>query len=78
SLKPIAAIDAFSTYLDADSATARPLSFVEGLKFAKQAYFDGDTMSYAIPYEADLAFIAPYLATGNGGGTKQTGFGKLL
>lgn len=78
SLKPIAAIDAFSNYLEADSATARPLSFVEGLKFAKQAYFDGDTMSYAIPYEADLAFIAPYLASGNGGATKQTGFGKLL
>jgi uncharacterized protein len=79
SLKPIAAIDEFSTYLEADSATARPLSFVEGLKFAKQAYFDGDSMSYTIPYEADLAFIGPYLAPSNsGGGTKGTGFGKLM
>lgn len=61
STKPIAAIEAFSAYLDSSDITARPLSFVEGLKFAKQAYFDGDSMSYAIPYEADLAFIGPYL-----------------
>lgn len=61
SVKPIAAIDEFSSYLDSSDATARPLSFVEGLKFAKQAFYDGDTLSYAIPYESDLAFIGPYL-----------------
>lgn len=61
SVKPIAAIDEFSAYLDSSTATARPLSFVEGLKFAKQAFYDGDSLSYAIPYESDLAFIGPYL-----------------
>lgn len=61
SVKPIEAIDEFSAYLDSSEYTARPLSFVEGLKFAKQAFYDGDTMSYAIPYESDLAFIGPYL-----------------
>ena len=61
SVKPIAAIDEFSAYLDSSEYTARPLSFVEGLKFAKQAFYDGDTMSYTIPYESDLAFIGPYL-----------------
>lgn len=59
--KPIAKIDELSSYIAANPATARPLSFVEGLKFAKQAYFDGDSMSYTIPYEADLVFMAPYL-----------------
>ncbi len=59
--KPIAKIDELSAYIAANPATARPLSFVEGLKFAKQAYFDGDSMSYTIPYEADLVFMAPYL-----------------
>ncbi|MEN9599501.1 MAG: hypothetical protein RL596_1820 [Bacteroidota bacterium] len=78
SLKPIMAIDEFSAYLEADSATARPLSFVEGLKFAKQAYFDGDSMSYSIPYEADVAFMGPYLAPDKGGTTKVTGFAKLM
>lgn len=61
SVKPIAAIDEFSAFLDSSTATARPLSFVEGLKFAKQAFYDGDSLSYAIPYESDLAFIGPYL-----------------
>ena len=60
-IKTIEKIEALSTYIHANPATARPLSFVEGLKFAKQAYYDGDSMSYAIPYEADLAFMAPYL-----------------
>ena len=59
--KPIGKIEAFSAFLEADSATAKPLSFVDGLKFAKQAYFDGDSMSYTIPYEADFVFMAPYL-----------------
>ena len=80
SVKPIAKIDEFSAYLAADSSTARPLSFVEGLKFAKQAYFDGDSLSYAIPYESDLAFIGPYLKSKpDSGGLKQvTPLTKLL
>lgn len=63
--KPISKIDELSAYIEADPATARPLSFVEGLKFAKQAYFDGDSMSYTIPYESDLVFMAPYLQAKN-------------
>lgn len=63
--KPISKIDELSAYIEADPATARPLSFVEGLKFAKQAYFDGDSMSYTVPYESDLVFMAPYLQTKN-------------
>jgi predicted RND superfamily exporter protein len=59
--KPIAKIDEFSSWIAENPAAARPLSFVEGLKFAKQAYFDGDSMSYTIPYDADLVFMAPYL-----------------
>ncbi len=65
SLKPIAKIDEFSAYLDADTTTARPLSFIEGLKFAKQAFYDGDSLSYSIPYESDVAFIGPYLKEKN-------------
>lgn len=61
SLKPISKIAEFSAFIEEDAATARPLSFVEGLKFAKQAFYDGDSLSYDIPYESDLAFIAPYL-----------------
>ncbi len=62
-IKPIEKINEFSAWIAANPATARPLSFVEGLKFAKQAYFDGDSLSYTVPYEGDLAFMAPYLQT---------------
>jgi predicted RND superfamily exporter protein len=77
-IKPIEKIDELSQYIAANPATAKPLSFVEGLKFAKQSYFDGDSMSYAIPYEADLVFMGPYLqAKGDTAATKK-GVAKLL
>ncbi len=70
--QPIAKIDEFAEYLAADSSAGRPLSFVEGLKFAKQAFYDGDSLSYAIPYESDLAFIGPYLKSKTDSGPKQS------
>ncbi len=78
--KSILKIEELSAYIDANPATARPLSFVEGLKFAKQAYFDGDTMSYTVPYEADLVFMAPYLQASNESSNAATkkGLTKLL
>ncbi|WP_439505271.1 efflux RND transporter permease subunit [Sediminibacterium sp.] len=77
SVKPIAAIDEFSAYLDSSEYTARPLSFVEGLKFAKQAFYDGDSLSYAIPYESDLAFIGPYLKAKKDSSSKSDGSGAF-
>jgi predicted RND superfamily exporter protein len=77
-IKPITKIDELSAYMDADPATAKPLSFVEGLKFAKQAYFGGDSMSYTVPYESDLVFMAPYLqAKGDTASTKK-GLARLI
>jgi predicted RND superfamily exporter protein len=75
---PIAKIEELSAYISADPATARPLSFVEGLKFAKQAYFDGDSMSYAVPYEGDLVFMAPYLQAKGDSTAGRKGFAKLM
>ena len=51
SLTPVEKIDEFSQYIDSRPETARPLSFVEGLKFAKQAYYDGDSVNYTTPTE---------------------------
>jgi predicted RND superfamily exporter protein len=69
-------------YIAQHPETARPLSFVEGLKFAKQAYYDGDTLSYDIPYEGDLAFMGPYLKSpatqDSGKQIKKEGVAKLL
>ncbi len=73
-MKTIQKMDELSEYIEQNPETARPLSFVEGLKFARQAYFDGDSNSYGIPTETDLAFIGPYLQASES--TKETGGGK--
>lgn len=38
-----------------------PLSIIDGLKFLRQAYYDGDPNFYSIPNNLDLSFLAPYL-----------------
>ena len=63
SAKTLEKIDAFSAYIEAKPETARPLSLAEGLKFAKQSYYDNDSMSYAIPSGVEMAFMSPYLKT---------------
>jgi hypothetical protein len=37
------------------------LSVVEAIKFARQAYYDGDSSSYGVPNSFDVAFLLPYL-----------------
>ena len=70
-MKTIQKMGELSEYIEQNPETARPLSFVEGLKFVRQAYFDGDSNSYGIPTETDLAFIGPYLQASES--TKETG-----
>jgi predicted RND superfamily exporter protein len=79
-IKSITKIEELSAYIAANPATAKPLSFVEGLKFAKQAYFDGDSSSYTIPYEGDLVFMAPYLQAkpDTAATASQKSFAKLM
>ncbi|GAB3419767.1 efflux RND transporter permease subunit [Niabella aquatica] len=54
-------IDSFAQYLAARPEVARPLSLIEGLKFAKQAFYDGDSSNYSMPSEFDLPGLAQYL-----------------
>lgn len=57
----------------------RPLSVVEGIKFAKQAYYNGDSSNFAVPNQFDLGFLAPYLRMkgGSTAGPAST-FSKLV
>lgn len=82
SLQPVEKIDEFSKYIAEKPETAKPLSFVEGLKFAKQAYYDGDSVNYVTPTEFDVPLMKNYLK-GNGNKdtasqNKSTGFAKVL
>jgi len=78
SLKTFDRIDEFSALIAADSNMSRPLTVVEGLKFAKQAYYEGDSLSYAAPSEFDMPFLAPYLRAKGDSNTSKAGFGKLI
>ncbi len=71
-------IDSLSEYLSSMPEIARPLSIAEGLKFAKQAFFEGDSNNYSMPAEYDLPALARYLNfRGDTNATKNC-FSKLV
>jgi predicted RND superfamily exporter protein len=79
SMQPIENIEVFSNYIDSNSNTAKPLSFVEGLKFSKQAYFDGDSNSYTIPNGmAEMALMSQYMQPENNSTPNKKGIGTLM
>ena len=78
SLKALDRIEEFSNYIRQDSNVARPLNIVEGLKFAKQAYYDGDSLSYTAPSEFDMPFLAPYLKGKKDTSKTNAAFNNLL
>ena len=58
---------------------ARPLSIVEGMKFARQAYYDGDSTNYGLPHSFDISFLAQYLGTRtDDSSTKQSNFSQIV
>jgi len=71
-------IDSLSTFLASMPEIARPLSVAEGLKFAKQAFFDGDSVNYSMPSENLLPALAPYLSMKADSATSKNSFGKLV
>jgi uncharacterized protein len=75
-LQTVERMDYLSAYIAQQPEMARPLSLVEGLKFAKQAFYDGDSMSYITPNDFDMAFLAPYLR-GQGTGDTTSQLAKL-
>jgi predicted RND superfamily exporter protein len=56
----------------------RPISIAEGLKFAKQAFFEGDSASYSMPNSFDGAFVGEYLKPGKSDTGSKNGFSKML
>lgn len=70
-------MDELTTYLKQFPEIGHSLALTEGVKFARQAYYNGDSSSYAVPNMFDAAFIQPYLR-GGAGGDKKGMFNKLL
>jgi predicted RND superfamily exporter protein len=61
STKPLDHIETFQQFLLTQPELGKPLGLTEGIKFAKQAFYDGDSNSYSVPTGTEMAFIAPYL-----------------
>lgn len=72
SLKPLEKIDELDAFLKEQPELGKPLGLLEGVKFAKQAFYDGDSLAYAIPTGTEMAFIAPYIAPKSGIGSSAT------
>ena len=54
-------LDQLSAVMSDYPQLGKPLSLIEAIKFARQAYYDGDSSSYAVPNSFDIAFLLPYL-----------------
>jgi predicted RND superfamily exporter protein len=71
-------IDSFSQYISTMHDIARPLSITEGLKFAKQALFEGDSNNYTMPTAADLPALKEYLDFRADTAINKNSFSKLV
>ena len=71
-------IDSLSQFLAGIPGIAKPLSIVEGLKFAKQAFFDGDSNSYTMPSTYDLPALSQYLNFKGDSTGEKNSFAKLV
>ncbi|MEP6615641.1 MAG: MMPL family transporter [Ginsengibacter sp.] len=70
-------VDSLSQYITSQKEMSRPLSIAEGLKFAKQAFYEGDTANYSLPNAFDGAFVGEYLKPGSDSNEKG-GLTKML
>ena len=71
-------LDSFAQFLGAQPYIGKPLTITEGLKFAKQAFFEGDSTFYIMPGENDLLALKPYLAPGSDSAASGNSFTKLV
>ena len=71
-------VSSFSAYIASYPEMARPLSLAEGLKFARQGFYDGDSNNYSMPNAFDGAFMADYLKPNKGNATAKGSLEKLM
>ncbi|MCU7551091.1 MMPL family transporter [Chitinophagaceae bacterium LB-8] len=76
-LKTLTGMDSLTQYLASKPYIGKPLSIAEGLKFAKQAFFEGDSANFSLPSEYDLPALQPYLSMRSSEGS-QNSFTKLV
>lgn len=75
-LNTLEKLDTFSKSIASHPELSKPLSLVNGIEFARQAFYLGDSSDYALPNQFDIAFLAPYLRME--GTRKSSNFSKLI
>jgi predicted RND superfamily exporter protein len=65
-LSTLKRIDKLQNLLGEYPEFSKPLSIVEGLKFAKQGYYGGNPKKYSLFNNQEKSFLGPYLTSGNG------------
>ncbi|HYM92611.1 MAG TPA: MMPL family transporter [Chitinophagaceae bacterium] len=71
-------IDSLSRFIASMPEIGKPLSITEGLKFVKQAFFDGDSSHYTMPAEYDLPALQQYLSFKSDSTGNKNSFSKLV
>lgn len=71
-------IDSLSQFLASMPDIARPLSITEGLKFAKQAFFEGDSNNYSMPSSYDLPALSQYLNFKGDSSNTKNSFARIV
>ncbi|MBX2939603.1 MAG: MMPL family transporter [Ferruginibacter sp.] len=71
-------IDSLSAFIAQQENMSKPLSVAEGLKFAKQAFYEGDSLQYLMPNSFDGAFVGSYLRPPKKGSGKTNALETML
>ncbi len=71
-------IDSLVQFLAAQPYIGKPLTITEGLKFAKQAFFEGDSTQYSMPSEYDLPALGQYISMRADNSGNENSFNRLV
>jgi predicted RND superfamily exporter protein len=71
-------VDSLAMFIAAQKEMNKPLSIAEGLKFAKQGFYEGDSANYLLPNTFDGAFVGEYLRPSKDSSGGSNNFSKML
>lgn len=71
-------VDSLDMFIAAQKEMNRPLSIAEGLKFAKQGFYENDSTQYLMPNTFDGSFVGEYLRPEKKDNSKSNNFARML
>ncbi len=71
-------VDSLAQFISTQKEMNYPLSLAEGLKFAKQGFYEGDSANYLLPNSFDGVFVGEYLRSNRDTNSKESNFTKTL